>query len=584
MKTVTKIQRLLSILIFGSLAACSTKTTYQANNDLFNDPNPPIVEEELVARQAGEVTYDIPIVRNPKVETWINYFQGRGKKWFRVWLERSGKYIPFMRRILKEHGLPEDLVYLSMIESGFSPKAYSRARAVGPWQFMYATGRMYGLKRDFWKDERRDPEKATVAAARHLKDLYDEFESWKLAAAAYNAGSGKVRRAIKRYRTEDFWELTKGRYLRNETKHYVPKIIAAALVAKEPEKYGFTNIEYQAPLEYDKIILSDAVNLEVLAERSGSNLADIMALNPELNHPVTPPNIDKYELRIPAGMSQPFLQAYNGLEAREKFQYTSHRLGRGQTLSHVSRKYGVPVREIMGLNKIRNARRLRAGQTLLIPVPQGMKVATFRSIPNRSNGKVYYRSTTSSRQTYRPKKAGSSGVYRVRSGDTLWSIAQVNGVSVSALKSQNGLRYNKIKVGQKLYIPGRTKTTVSAGSLTGVSRASPEGTYKVRRGDTLWSIAQTHGVSVRTLKEHNNLRRSTIKIGETLSIPNSSSSVKKNSQRTTASKKRRFHVVRRGDTLWDIAQAYGVSVRRLKLENSLGSNLYPGTKLVIPST
>ena len=301
----------LAPVAFFVLSGCASKTQYSkasatvfsSESDQTDFENPPIAEEEFEAQQRGEVPpkFDIPIVRNAKVEQWIDYFQGRGRKWFTVYLERSTRYVPFMRKILREHNQPEDLVYLAMIESGFSTRAFSRARAVGPWQFMKATGRMYGLGVNFWVDERRDPEKSTIAAARHLKDLFDQFQSWKLAAAAYNAGAGKVSRAIKRYRTEDFWELSRGRYLRPETRHYVPKLIAAALIAKEPHKYGFKNIEYQDPLQYDKVVVNQPINLIQLAKITGTDLEELFDLNPELNHPVTPPHLASYELRVPFG-------------------------------------------------------------------------------------------------------------------------------------------------------------------------------------------------------------------------------------------------------------------------------------------
>ncbi|MGZ3536586.1 MAG: lytic transglycosylase domain-containing protein, partial [Thermodesulfobacteriota bacterium] len=205
---------------------------------------------EMILRgaQREEPGLDIPIVINGRVEQFIQFFQTTIRHKFITWLARSEKYIPFMKGVLKEHGLPEDLVYLSLIESGFDPNAYSRAKAVGLWQFMYFTGKRYGLRSNWWVDERRDPEKSTIAAAKYLKDLYEMFACWYLAAAGYNAGEYKIINAIKRYKTEDFWKLANYRYLKRETKDYVPLMIAATLVAKEPEKYGFTGVEYQEPL------------------------------------------------------------------------------------------------------------------------------------------------------------------------------------------------------------------------------------------------------------------------------------------------------------------------------------------------
>ena len=209
--------------------------------------------------------FDIPIVMNARVEHFIRYFQTSGKKIFSGWLERSAKYIPMMKTLLKENGLPEDLVYMALIESGFNPYAISRMKAAGPWQFIYRTGKRYGLNVTWWVDERRDPEKSTVAAANYLKDLYDMFECWYLAAAGYNAGEYKIAKAMKRYRTEDFWELTKYRYLKRETKDYVPQMIAAALIAKDPDEYGFTDIDYQDPLCFDKVKVPEVTDLGFIA-------------------------------------------------------------------------------------------------------------------------------------------------------------------------------------------------------------------------------------------------------------------------------------------------------------------------------
>lgn len=354
------------------LSGCSAKRSHVARNtgsaiSDAEESNPILFEEEYEASERGELpAFDIPVVRNEKVEVWLDYFQGRGRKWFDLWLARSTRYVPFMRKILREHELPEDLVNLAMIESGFSSRAYSRARAVGPWQFMKATGRLYGLKVNFWVDERRDPEKSTIAAARHLKDLYDQFQSWKLAAAAYNAGPGKVARAIKKYKTEDFWELTKGKYLRPETRQYVPKMIAAALIAKEPHKYGFVGIEYEPPLEYDKVILKFPVNLMILSEKLRIPLEDLMTINPELNHPMTPPGVESYELRVPSGKSDAFIEALNDFTVDEKTSFTAHRVHRGENLKKISALYNVPSHEILKANQV-SAAEIREGRDLLIP-------------------------------------------------------------------------------------------------------------------------------------------------------------------------------------------------------------------------
>ena len=264
-------------------------------------------KEAAKAEQEGKITYDIPITINKQVEFFIEYFQTRVSKRFGIWLARSGRYVPMMRAILKEHGLPEDLVYLAMIESGFSCKAYSRAHAVGPWQFIRGTARRYGLKVNYWVDERRDPVKSTYAAAKYLRDLYAEFNSWYLAAAGYNAGEVKIRRALARYGADDFWSISqrKRRYLKQETKQYVPKMIAAALIAKNPSKYGFDDIKYDAPLKFDQVKVYAGTSVSVAAKLIGLKTGAISELNPELRRWCTPPTDGMYTLRVPAGKGGP---------------------------------------------------------------------------------------------------------------------------------------------------------------------------------------------------------------------------------------------------------------------------------------
>jgi len=321
-----------------------------------------------------EPDFDIPIVVNGKVEQFIQYFQTNIREKFVIWLSRSEKYIPFMRNLLKEHGLPEDLVYLSLIESGFNPYAYSRAKAVGLWQFISLTGKRYGLRVDWWVDERRDPEKSTIAAAKYLKDLYDMFECWYLAAAGYNAGEYKIIKAMKRYRTEDFWKLTQYRYLKRETKNYVPQMIAATLIAKDPEKYGFNNIEYQDPLQYEKVNVPELTDLSHIAKACEVTLDEIKDLNPELRRGVTPPNEPEYEIKIPLGKKDLFLKNFESLQPLEKFQFKTHLVKKGETLKRIARTYRVELEPLLEINHLNRKSRISKGATLLIPLARDEKI------------------------------------------------------------------------------------------------------------------------------------------------------------------------------------------------------------------
>ena len=334
-----------------------------------------------------EPIFDIPIVVNDKVEHCIVLFQTTIRDKFVTWLARSGKYIPFMRNLLKEQGLPEDLVYMALIESGFDPYAYSRSKAVGPWQFIYRTGKRYGLKVNWWVDERRDPEKSTIAAAKYLKDLYEMFACWYLAAAGYNAGEYRIIKAMKRFRTEDFWTLTKHPYLKRETKNYVPLMIAAALVAKDPEKYGFTGIEYQEPLRYEKVKVPELTDLSHIAKACEISLEEIKDLNPELQRGVTPPNEPEYEIKIPFTKKDLFTKNFEALQPLEKFQFKTHLVKKGETLKGIAKLYRVDLDPLLEINALNKTSPLSKGMTLLIPISKDEEIKPLVSV-QKKNGKA----------------------------------------------------------------------------------------------------------------------------------------------------------------------------------------------------
>jgi membrane-bound lytic murein transglycosylase D len=333
-----------------------------------------------------EPIFDIPIVVNDKVEQCIELFQTTIRDKFVTWLARSGRYIPFMKNLLKEQGLPEDLVYMALIESGFDPYAYSRSKAVGPWQFIYRTGKRYGLKVSWWVDERRDPEKSTIAAAKYLKDLYDMFDCWYLAAAGYNAGEYRIIKAMKRFRTEDFWTLTKHRYLKRETKNYVPLMIAAALVAKDPEKYGFTGIEYQEPLRYEKVRVPELTDLSHIAKACEISLEEIKDLNPELQRGVTPPNEPEYEIKIPFAKKELFTRNFESLQPLEKFQFKTHLVKKGETLNRIAKLYRVDLAPLFEINSLNKKSRLSRGMELLIPISKDEEIKPL-GVARKKNGR-----------------------------------------------------------------------------------------------------------------------------------------------------------------------------------------------------
>jgi len=319
-----------------------------------------------------KIQFSIPVVENDRVRYFVDYFSGKIRGFFATALARSGRYIPMMATILQGEGLPEDLVYLSLIESGFSPQAFSKAKAVGPWQFIRSTGLRYGLKINGWVDERRDPVKSTRAAAAYLKDLHLQFGEWFLAAAAYNAGERKVEKTINRSRTDDFWRLSQMTYLKKETRNYIPKFIAAALIASMPEKYGFGDIAYESPIEHDEVTIERPMRLEQIAKLARTTVKAIKELNPALLRNITPPNKDGFPLRLPAGSGNAFAQDYGLLPESAKPKVITHKVKKGETLLAIAKHYGQRVTQLMDLNGLRN-RQVRVGQDLIVILDGALK-------------------------------------------------------------------------------------------------------------------------------------------------------------------------------------------------------------------
>ncbi|MCX5720036.1 MAG: transglycosylase SLT domain-containing protein [Nitrospirae bacterium] len=300
----------------------------------------------------------------------ILLFTDRIREKFSLWLSRSGKYLDLMKEILQEKGVPEEIVFLSLIESGFNPYAYSPARAVGHWQFIASTAKRYGLTINWWKDERRDPVKSTTAAASYLKDLYEMFGSWNLALAAYNAGEGRILKALNRTKTDDYWSLLSTSHIKKETKEYVPKFIAASLIANRPEDFGFVNLEYHPPLKYDEVTIKSPVDLEVIAECAETTIEVIKELNPELRRWCTPPDVPEYTLRIPEGKKDIFLEKLSQVPEEDLLTIDIYRVKKGDTLKSISNKTGVPVQVILDLNSMEKIIPLTPGAQIYLP-PKG---------------------------------------------------------------------------------------------------------------------------------------------------------------------------------------------------------------------
>ena len=389
----------------------------------------------------GEDARVFPLEVNDRVRSWIHYFQTAIPDRIATYLARKTAYEPMIRRKLREAGLPQDLIYLSLIESGMSPNAYSRAHAVGLWQFIAGTGRSYGLEISYWIDERRDPEKATDAALRHLKDLYDEFGSWYLAAAAYNGGPNRVRRGLRTVPGATFWDLADRQLLRRETRDYVPKIIAAAMIGHDPARYGFPDPEQERLPDYVSVGVPDATSFDVLAEVAGTDEETINLLNPEFLRDVTPPH-RAVEVRVPAGEASQFAVRYATVPEAERVTWTFHTVQRGHTLGWIGQQYGVSVAALRAANGNVNPRRLQIGQELVVPRAARASGARVSSGANGSaNGSA--------------ESAGAGGgpvTVVVRRGDSLWLIARRHAVSTRDLIEWNRLSSTRIHPGDRIEV------------------------------------------------------------------------------------------------------------------------------------
>ena len=475
------------------------------------------------------------------IDKFIHYFQTRGRERFELYLSRSGKYVGMMQKILVRYGLPEDLVYVALIESGFSPKAYSVAKAAGPWQFISGTGRRYGLRIDWWADERRDAEKSTHAAASYLRDLYGMFESWPLAAAAYNAGEGKIQRAVIRYKSDDFSELIRHRYLKQETKDYVPKMLAALTIAKDPEKYGFGDVAYEAPLDLRTVSVPGGTDTAAVARLLEVPVEAIHDWNPELRRFCTPPNRERYDLRLSVDAARLAEERMEEIRTQAKITFLQHNVRKGETLQALADRYKTTVPVLKELNGLKRDSLGRTAR-LVIPVTGLMETEAVPGTevsPDQLTMAHMRVEEGSRRARIRGGRRPEPGdTVTVRKGDTLARLAKRHGVRVKELASANGLKTtSKLKVGARLVLPepvgaaesrtaqaavpkasGGTKSSASAGAARDVPKRTTR--YKVHKGDTLDQIARVYGVTVDRLADRNRLKKDQpLRQGVVLVIP-----------------------------------------------------------------
>ncbi|MFQ5694963.1 MAG: LysM peptidoglycan-binding domain-containing protein [Terriglobia bacterium] len=454
-----------------------------------------------VEQEMRSLSNEIPITLNERVLGMLNFFQtSRGRRIIRNGLRRAGRYREMITSTLEEEGVPRDLMWKVQAESAFQPHARSRARAVGLWQFMAFRAREYGLRVDWWVDERRDPVKATRAAARHLHDLYEQFGDWLLVMAAYNSGPGRVRRAQRRAGGQaDYWTLVKRRLLPRETRNHIPIILAVMLIAKNPARYGI-EVEPDPPLAYETVPVDKPIDLRRVAKALEIDVRTLRGLNPHLVRGVTPVDYPGFELYVPPGTAGKLQAALPGIPKEERVYWPRHRVRRGDTLSHLAQRYRTSAYGIAQANGMSLRTTIYPGQVLVIP--SGSSGRSRARTRRRSSGRAQ-------------RWSEGALVYRVRRGDTLSEIAARHGVSPQSLARANGMSLRTVShPGDRLAIPERV------GSGRAARPAGRQVVHRVRRGDTLWELSRRYGVSVSRLRRANPyLLSRQLRAGDRLLIP-----------------------------------------------------------------
>ena len=503
----------------------------------------PAVDQNVKAKAEAELKSthsDLPLAMTDQVAGYINYFSSRGRGTLERALARSGRYEDMIRRTLREEGVPQDLIYLAQAESGFHPLAVSRAGARGMWQFMGSRAHGYGLERNWWVDDRQDPEKATRAAAHHLKDLYNEFGDWYLAMAAYNSGPGTVQNAVKRTGYADFWQLYRRNVLPKETRNYVPIIVAVTIMAKNPAQYGLDSVVKEKPVPYDTVKIGYPIDLRLAAECVDATTSDLLDLNPSLLRQTTPRVTEKdreFELHLPAGTAGKFQMAVASIPADKRVWWRYHKVQGGETLASIARTYHTTPRAIAEANDLNdglNNGAVAPETRLIIPIAAGKQTGT---------------------STY----AHAITHYKVRKGDTVESVAQNFGVSAKMIRSWNQVKGSSLAGRKVLYLH------------LPVTRGTSETQVATKR-----SAGSHHPAGTQTASAS----RSSVGTSNRASSRSSNRSSKETSS-AVVHPAMKHHKVKQGETLYSIATSYNTTVSALKHDNQNVAALRPGMILVI---
>ena len=511
-------------------------------------------ELELVRSAEKSTSYDYPIDLNDKVLTWVSLFSTTKRGFMENALGRASQYMPMIRQVFAEEGVPSDLAYLAVIESGFRNEAKSRAKAVGMWQFIRSTGRIYGLNGNAWVEERRDPMKATRAAARYLKRLYEITGDWYLAASSYNAGPLTLERAIQNVGTRNFWDLSRSRWLRTETKNYIPELCAAILVGRDPERYGLRIVPL-VPYVYETVTVASMTSLTVLARCAGTDAATLKALNPELLRGSTPPGA--YQLRVPPGKAMDCLRQLAHMPAAKRLDFQTYTVRKGDKLAKVAKRFKLTPEDLLTANDL-TVKEFRPGRRLLVPPPPaiGMEDRDLGSRPERAKAlgdrplaplpatpREQDAALESHVQPEKPSPPPAStapaptppspvesapattapvrdsapeavpspmgSVLRAGPGDTLAKLARSHKVSLGELMRLNPEAVKALHPGDDIRLP--RGATASKITIKGSN-------HRVQKGDTLASIARTYHVTLEDLKSWNRLKDNRIQIGQRLRL------------------------------------------------------------------
>ena len=525
--------------------------------DEANELNPP-VDQNIKAKAEAEIKNtrsDLPLVMTDQVAGFINYFSGRGRGTLEHGLERSGRYEDMIRRVLREEGVPQELIYLAQAESGFHPLAVSRAGARGMWQFMGSRAKGYGLERSWWVDDRQDPEKATHAAAHHLHDLYNEFGDWYLAMAAYNSGPGTVQSAVKRTGYADFWQLYNRNVLPKETRNYVPIIVAVTIMAKNPAQYGLDSVVKDKAVPYDTVKINYPIDLRLAAECVDASASDLLDLNPSLLRLTTPKN-HSFDLHLPAGSLDKFQSSVASIPADKRVWWRYHRVQGTETLASVARTYHTTARAIAEVNDLtdRPANGMLSPDTrLIIPV----------AASKQSDTSTYAHATTR---------------YKVRRGDTVESVAENFGVSVKMLRVWNRLKGDSLAGRKVLYLhlpvtATRVETQVASARPVRTNHAASA--HAAADHSAASNVASTHAASTHVASTH-------VASTHAASVQSTSSESSHHAEtQATTTNAVLHHKVKAGETLFSIASSYNTSVTALKRDNRDVAILRPGMILVV---